>query len=312
MQSCMSYQMISDTKEHVLEVLGGADAGVVDEADWTVTVRPRLDLGEVDVAEGEGGEDFEEDAGALVVREDDAGFERPDVETVKLGGACGGDGGGVAEVVGGDVLRGAGGVVHGLTRDGEAEIGERELALGECLRVAYDAREVVFSDAREREEAVVDRELDLADDVEAVAEEEVVVPVNRAAERVLHRENRSVGNPELHGLKRNLKLIARNRFAIRIRLSGRRFTVSAGNALIRHTELRAVQRRRREIRNRQGIRKARALPIRPSSADDAGEINVTRRPTRVSGVEATLDDEPDRKREMAKLQLEVLYCEKGT
>ncbi|CAA3016594.1 Hypothetical predicted protein [Olea europaea subsp. europaea] len=39
-------------------------------------------------------------------------------------------------------------------------------ALGECLWVAYDLNEVFNSDAREFDEAVVDKELNLADYVE--------------------------------------------------------------------------------------------------------------------------------------------------
>jgi hypothetical protein len=46
--------------------------------------------------------------------------------------------------------------------------------------VRDDAGQVLFSDSREGEEAVMDGKLDLADDVEAMPEEEVVVSVGTA------------------------------------------------------------------------------------------------------------------------------------
>ena len=201
--------------KQVLEVLRGSHVSVVDEPNRTVAVRPGLDLRQADVAKRKRGKHFEKDGGAFVVRENNAGFERTvgagndrlsgkhdearhvarivldavrhHVQAVELRGACARDGGGVAEVVSGDELRGAGGVVDGLARDVEAELGERVLALRERLRMRDYAREEVLADAGESEEAVVDRELDLADDVEAVAEEEVVVAVDRTAEGVFHR-----------------------------------------------------------------------------------------------------------------------------
>ena len=56
-------------------MLGRALVGIVDQPNRTVAVRARLDLGQADVPEREGGEDLEEDGGAFVVGEDDAGLE---------------------------------------------------------------------------------------------------------------------------------------------------------------------------------------------------------------------------------------------
>ena len=64
---------------------------------------------------------------------------------------------------------------------------------------------------------MVDGELDFADGVEAVAEEEVVVLVDRAAKGVFHGENCVISDPELHRLKRHLKLVARYGLAVRVR-----------------------------------------------------------------------------------------------
>jgi len=201
--------------EQVLEVLCGSHVCVINKPNGTVAVRPRLDLRQANVAKRKSGKDFEKHGGAFVVCENNARFERAvgagddglsgqhhearhvawivldairhHVQAVELRRACARDGGGVAEVVCGDELRGAGGIVDGLARHVEAEFGERVLALRERLRMRDYAREEFLADAGEGEEAVVDRELDLADDVEAVAEEEVVVAVDRASEGVFHR-----------------------------------------------------------------------------------------------------------------------------
>ncbi|RYQ97876.1 hypothetical protein Ahy_B08g093951 [Arachis hypogaea] len=118
------------------------------------------------------------------------------------------------------------------------------------LRVRDYAAEVLLSYAGESEEAVVDRELYLANDVEAVAEEEIVVPVDRSAKGVFNREYGAVGNPELHCLERHLKLVARYGLTVRVSFSGGGLGVCAGNALVRNAKLRTVHWSRREVRNR--------------------------------------------------------------
>ncbi|KAK3443826.1 hypothetical protein EUGRSUZ_B03894 [Eucalyptus grandis] len=261
--------------EHVLEVLRRADVGVVDEPDGPVPVGPRLDLGQTDVPERERREHLEQHARPLVVREHDARLERPvrprddgltrqhhkpghvarvvldpvrqDLEPVQLRRARARNRRRVAEVVRRDVLRGPGGVVHGLARRLRGQLRQGVLALGERLRVRDHAREVLHARAGEREEAMVDRELDLADDVEAVAEEEVVVPVDRAAEGVLHRQDGAVRDPELHGLEGDLELVARDRLALRIGFPGGCFGVGSGDALVGHAELRTVHRSRGQV-----------------------------------------------------------------
>jgi hypothetical protein len=262
--------------EHVLEVLGRADVGVVDEPDGPVPVRPALNLGEADVAEGEGGEHLEEHGCALLVlREHDAGLEGAvgarddgvprqhdearhvprvvldavgeDLQVVEVGGARRGDGGGVPERGGRDVLGGARGVVEGLARHVEAHGVERELALRERLRVGDDPGEQVLAHPGEGQEAVVDGELDLADDVKAVAEEEVVVAVDAAAEGVLDGEHGAVGDPELDGLEGDLELVAGDGVAARVRLAGGGLAVRARHALVRDAQLAAVHRRWGEV-----------------------------------------------------------------
>ncbi|KAF8039552.1 hypothetical protein BT93_B1922 [Corymbia citriodora subsp. variegata] len=269
--------------EHVLEVLRRADVGVVDEPDGPVPVGPGLDLGQADVPEGERREHLEQHAGPLVVREHDAGLERPvrprddgltrqhhepghvarivldpvrqDLKTVQLRRPRARDRRRVAEVVRRDVLRGPGGVVHGLARRLWGQLRQGVLALGKRLRVGDHAREVLHARAGESEEAMVDRELDLADDVEAVAEEEVVVAVDRAAEGVLHRQDGAVSDPELHGLEGDLELVARDGLAIRIGFPGRCFGVGSGDALVGHAELRPVHRSRGQVRDGERLRR---------------------------------------------------------
>jgi hypothetical protein len=257
-------------------VLGRAHVGVVDEPDGAVAVWAALDLGEADVPEREGRQHLEEHRRALpVVREHDARLEWPvrsrddglprqhheprhvpgvvldavreHLEPVQLGGAGGRDGGGVAEPRGGDVLGGGRGVVEGLAGDVEAHGVEGELALGERLRVGDDAGEEVPADAREREEAVVDGELDLADDVEAVAEEEVVVPVDAAAEGVLDGEDGAVGDPELDGLEGHLELVAGDGVAGGVGLRRRRLAVCPRDTLVGDAQLAAVHGRGGEV-----------------------------------------------------------------
>lgn len=101
-----------------------------------------------------------------------------DLQAVQVGGASRGNRSGVAEVVGGDEFGGAGGVVDGFARDVEAEFGQSQLTLSQSLRMRDDSVQVLFSDPWEGQEAVVDWELDLADDVETVAEEKIVISVN--------------------------------------------------------------------------------------------------------------------------------------
>uniref|UniRef100_A0A0E0GFS8 Uncharacterized protein n=1 Tax=Oryza nivara TaxID=4536 RepID=A0A0E0GFS8_ORYNI len=213
--------------EHVLEVLGRAHVGVVDEPDGAVAVWAALDLGEADVPEREGRQHLEEHRRALpVVREHDARLEWPvrsrddglprqhheprhvpgvvldavreHLEPVQLGGAGGRDGGGVAEPRGGDVLG----------------------------------------------------------DVEAVAEEEVVVAVDAAAEGVLDGEDGAgvldgedgaVGDPELDGLEGHLELVAGDGVAGGVGLRRRRLAVCPRDTLVGDAQLAAVHGRGGEV-----------------------------------------------------------------
>lgn len=95
-----------------------------------------------------------------------------------------------------------------------------------------DPVQILLSDPRQGEKTVVDRELDLTHDVKPVPEKEIVISMDRTSERVFNRENRSVSDPELHRLKRDLKLITRNGLAVRISFTGGGFRVRAGNTLV--------------------------------------------------------------------------------
>jgi hypothetical protein len=306
-------------------VLGRTDVCVVDEADGSVAVRAAFDLGEADVPERERREHLEEHGGALsVMREDDAGLEGAvgarddgfprehdearhvpcvildavgeDVQALELSGARRGNGGGVAERGGRDVFGGAGGVVERLARDVETHGVERELALRERLRVGDDAGEQLLAHAGQREEAVVDGELHLADDVEAVAEQEVVVAVDAAAEGVLDGEHGAVGDPELHGLERDLELVARDGVAARVHLGGGRLAVGVRDALVRDAQLAAVHQRgggvadaerARLVRHRDQIQ-CRQLPVAAGgiAADEDGAGGLPVGAAKGGGVEA--------------------------
>ena len=124
---------------------------------------------------------------------------------------------------------------------------QRSFGLSQSLGMRNHARNAVCTDSGESEESVVDRDLNLADDVETVTEEEIVVSVNRTSERILHREDGTIRDPELHRLKRDVELITRDSFRVRVRFSGGSFGVRAGNSLVRDMEGGSMRRRRREI-----------------------------------------------------------------
>ncbi|KAL2530706.1 uncharacterized protein Fot_23307 [Forsythia ovata] len=98
--------------------------------------------------------------------------------------------------------------------------------------VAYDSSDVFHSDAEEYEEAVVDGELNIANYVEVVAEEEIIVSVNGAAKGILHLKHDSICDPNTHHLERNFELVTRYGFTTGIRLASCGFTVSTQNALV--------------------------------------------------------------------------------
>lgn len=153
------------------------DIRLVDKPDGNIMVRPRLDLRQADVPKRESRQHLEQNARAFLVREHDTRLERPvrprydrltrqhheprDVtrvvldpvreylQPVDLRRTRARYRRGVSHVVRGDELRGSGGVVNRLTRDVEAELGERVLALSESLRVRDDAREELFPHAGE-------------------------------------------------------------------------------------------------------------------------------------------------------------------
>lgn len=60
-----------------------------------------------------------------------------------------------------------------------------------------------------------------------MTEEEIVVSVNRAAERILHGEDGAIRDPELNRLKRDVELITRDGFRVRVSFSGGGFGVRA-------------------------------------------------------------------------------------
>lgn len=113
--------------------------------------------------------------------------------------------------------------------------------------MAEHAVYALLTDPWEGEEAVVDGELHFPDDVEAVTEEEVVVPMNAPAERVLDGQNSSISDPQLDGLERDLELVARDGLAVRVGFPGGGFAVGAGHALVGDAQGGAMHRRGGEV-----------------------------------------------------------------
>ncbi|KAL0732484.1 hypothetical protein Bca4012_008693 [Brassica carinata] len=68
-----------------------------------------------------------------------------------------------------------------------------------------------------------------------MTEEEIIVTVDRTAERVLDGQNSAVRDTEFHRLKRIFKLGARDSLAVWVSLTCGCLRVSACNALIRNT-----------------------------------------------------------------------------
>ena len=64
----------------------------------------------------------------------------------------------------------------------------------------------------------------LANDVEPVSEQQIVVAVNAAAQRVLHGKHSAVGDPELH-----LELVAKDGVTARV-VAGHLLSVHAQHA----------------------------------------------------------------------------------
>lgn len=156
--------------EEIFKVFGGAEIRIVDHSERSITLRAALDLRQADVSEREGGENLKQNSSSFVMSENYRSFEgsidarnnwlagqhektryiarvvlnavRENVKAVYVGGASGGDGGGVAEVLLRHDLSGARGVVDGFARDFEAEMSERVFALREGLRMAYYAAEI--------------------------------------------------------------------------------------------------------------------------------------------------------------------------
>ena len=75
-------------------------------------------------------------------------------------------------------------VVGGIHTD-TRQFAEEPLALRERLRVRIDARDLLDRRARQGEQMVLDRQFHLSDDRKVVLDQQVVIPVDAAADRVL-------------------------------------------------------------------------------------------------------------------------------
>lgn len=92
--------------------------------------------------------------------------------------------------------------------------------------------------------------------MELVAEEEVVIPVDGAAEGVFNGENGPIGDPEFNSLESDLKLVAGDGVAVGVSFSGGGFGVGTGNALVSNAESGAVHRSGGEVGDGEGLGKS--------------------------------------------------------
>ena len=139
---------------------------------------------------------------------------------------------------GGDEPGRAGRVVLGVDADA-VQVRQEQAALGEGLGVAADALDVRQPDAVERQEAVLDLDDLLADDVQPGRREQVVDARDGAGRRVLDREHGAVGVAALERLQRRPERpvsLERGAADGREVAPGRRVAVAAGVALVGHAQ----------------------------------------------------------------------------
>ena len=124
-------------------------------------------------------------------------------------GALGRDGRRVREPLLLDQLGAAGRVVRRVTRT-PGSVPQEALALRQRLRVRVDALapgSIVVPG--QRQQVVRDGQLDLADDRQVVLEQQVVVAVDAAADRVLDRQDAVRGPARRHGGEHVVERLAR-------------------------------------------------------------------------------------------------------
>ena len=177
----------------------------------TAAHRTAFELGQVDVAQGEDAQRLEERARRARQREHDRRLvgvgrrnaaddrEARDVvfeilngflqylEAEDLCGALRGESRRAFQLLLGHQLGAARRVVHGF--DGGAESLQIPFTLRERLRMRVDDLDVGDARAGQRLQAMHDVELDLAGDPELVIEQQIVVAVDGAADRVLERHD---------------------------------------------------------------------------------------------------------------------------
>src|SRR6266545_2090376 len=128
----------------------------------------------------------------------------------------------------------AGGVVDGLDLY-VRQPAEEPLALRQRLRMRVHDTHVVDAHTRKREQAVVDLELHLTDDWQLVLDQQVVIPVDGAADGVLHRQDAPRDGAIRHRLEHVLETPAGEGCRLRVKRERRRFAVGAGLPLVRNT-----------------------------------------------------------------------------
>ena len=79
--------------------------------------------------------------------------------------------------------------------------------------------------------------MNFADYVEGIAEEKIIVTMNRTAKGVFNWENGEIGNAILNRLKGSFELIAGDCYAVRAGFAGGGFGVSTGNPLVSDVKL---------------------------------------------------------------------------
>ena len=166
----------------------------------------------------------------VVVEVLDARAQR--LEPEQLAGARRGDGRRVAPLLVAHHLRAPRRVV-GRDRFDAVEAAQEPRALRQRLRMRQDPPDFLEPHARQREQLVHDRHLDFADDRELALDEQVVVAVNRAADRVLDRDDAEADVAGVDGVEHLVEGRVRARLGGGQQAQHGRFAECAGLSLIR-------------------------------------------------------------------------------
>ena len=154
-----------------------------------------------------------------------------DLQAEHLGRPLGRDRGGVRQRLLPDQLGAACRVVGRV--HARRQLPQEPFALCQRLRVRIDPLDAFDGRARKRQQMVPDRQLDFADDRQVVLDEQVVIAMNAAANRVLDRQDPVRRPSRRHRPEHVVERLAGNDVGVAAETEGRGFAVGARLSLER-------------------------------------------------------------------------------